>query len=108
MDDFGIDPEDTGLGHAGGEVGGLDVNSRCPIELWKSSSARLNSKEFASIPLTSDYFPGPSHNCINYADFDSRFYEFLHSYEKPGASPGMVYSYLEKAELTRRQDQRNW
>lgn len=29
---------------------------------------------------------------MDYAEFDTRFYEFLHSYEKPGVSPGKVYS----------------
>lgn len=48
----------------------------------------LGSQEFSSIPNTSNYFPGPSHKCFDYADFDSRFYEFIHSYEKPGTRAG--------------------
>ncbi|KFY76852.1 hypothetical protein V499_03630 [Pseudogymnoascus sp. VKM F-103] len=48
----------------------------------------LGSPEFSSIPNTSDCFPGPSHKCFDYADFDTRFYEFIHSYEKPGAPAG--------------------
>lgn len=46
------------------------------------------SPEFDSIPATSDYFPGPSHACFDFAAFDTRVLEFIHEYEKPGSSPG--------------------
>ena len=48
----------------------------------------FESKEFSSIPLTSDYFPGPGHRCFDSAYFDTRFYDFIHSYEKPGVQAG--------------------
>ena len=54
----------------------------------------LRSKEFSTIPVTSDYFPGPSHNCFDSVDFDTRFYEFIHSYEKPGVQAGTSSSSL--------------
>lgn len=49
----------------------------------------LGSEEFNTIPLTSNYFPGPSHNCYEYADFDTRFYEWVHGFEREGAVAGM-------------------
>ena len=67
----------------------------------------LGGKEFASIPLTSDYFPGPSHNCFDYANFDSRFYEFIDSYEKPGTNPGKAFFWLRTIGLMRQQDQQD-
>jgi hypothetical protein len=49
----------------------------------------LGSKEFDKIPVTDDYFPG-SRNCFDFADFDSRFYEFVHSFEKRVVSAGKL------------------
>ena len=49
----------------------------------------LGSEGFDKIPVTSDYFPG-SGNCFDFADYDSRFYEFVHSYEKEGVPAGML------------------
>lgn len=41
-----------------------------------------------SIPVASDLLPGPNHNCFDFAHYNTRFYEFIHSYEKPGAKSG--------------------
>jgi hypothetical protein len=49
----------------------------------------LGGEEFMSIPVKSDCFPGPSHNCFDFVNFDTRFYEFIHSYEKPGVQSGL-------------------
>lgn len=35
----------------------------------------LSSKEFATIPVTSDIFPGPKHEVFDVADFDARCYK---------------------------------
>lgn len=42
----------------------------------------LTSAEFQAIPRTStDYFPGPTHLCFDYAHFTSRIYEHIDTYE---------------------------
>lgn len=37
------------------------------------------SKEFFSIPVTSDVLPGPSHEIFDVADFDTRYYNTISS-----------------------------
>ena len=54
----------------------------------------LESPDFKSIPTTSDLFPGPTHRCFDYADFDTRHYELIDSYEKEGTRPGMSFRIL--------------
>jgi hypothetical protein len=48
----------------------------------------LSTKEFSSIPMTSDFFDVPSKRGDEVADFDGRVYQFIHSYEKEGVKPG--------------------
>ncbi|KAF4624755.1 hypothetical protein G7Y89_g13408 [Cudoniella acicularis] len=48
----------------------------------------LGSKEYFDIPVTSNYFPGPGHRCFDFADFDTRYYEFVHGFEKEGVKSG--------------------
>ena len=49
----------------------------------------LGSEEYNAIPVASDIFPGPSHNCFEYVDFDPRYYEWVNGFEKEGAMAGM-------------------
>ncbi|KAL3484553.1 hypothetical protein BJX62DRAFT_230190 [Aspergillus germanicus] len=37
----------------------------------------FNTEEFASIPLCSDVLPGPTHSCLDIADFDNRRYRLV-------------------------------
>lgn len=57
-----------------------------------ADTAWLGGEEYTSIPVKSDYFPGPSHDCFEYVRFDTRFYEQIDSFEKPGAKAGMIPS----------------
>jgi len=68
----------------------IDPASKNPyLALYPVSDVTwLGGDEFHSIPVTSDYFPGPSHACFEFAQFDTRYYEFVHGYEKPGARAG--------------------
>ena len=54
----------------------------------------LGSEEYNAIPVKSDYFPGPSHNCFEYADFDARYYEWVQGFEKEGAMAGVLCRYV--------------
>lgn len=52
--------------------------------------AFLGSKEFGNIPMTSKkYFPG-GEKCFDIAEFDTRFYEWIDEFQKPGAKNGMI------------------
>jgi len=53
-----------------------------------SNISLLESPELRSILTISDYFPGSSYSCYDYAKFESRFYEHIDGYEKPGAKSG--------------------
>jgi hypothetical protein len=49
----------------------------------------LQTKEFKSIPVHSDLFPAP-HSCFDFADFDTRYYEHLQTYEPEGRKSGTL------------------
>lgn len=52
----------------------------------------LGSKEFHAIPDTSKkYFPG-GEKCFHHAEFDTRFYEWIDEFAKPGVKSGMFNS----------------
>jgi hypothetical protein len=51
----------------------------------------LSSEEFKSIPHQSDMLPGPGHSCFDNAQFDSRVYSHVQTYEAAEASTGMSY-----------------
>lgn len=52
---------------------------------------RLQSREFAAIPMTSDLLPNPQRPCHAYVDLDTRFYAYVDEYVvgevKDGESP---------------------
>ncbi|KAH6672053.1 hypothetical protein B0J14DRAFT_639994 [Halenospora varia] len=49
----------------------------------------LGSQQFLDIPVASKkYFSGPDVKCFDVAEFDTRFYEFVHSFEKEGVKSG--------------------
>jgi hypothetical protein len=50
--------------------------------------AFLTSEEFYKIPVASDLLPGPSHLVFASADFDTRYYEWVQTYEPEGTKPG--------------------
>ena len=51
----------------------------------------LETDEFKSIPVHHDTVPAPSHSIFDVADFDTRYYEHVQTYEGlegKGAQPG--------------------
>lgn len=49
----------------------------------------LTVDELKKFPMTSELFPG-SGSAFDFVDFDTRFYEFVHGFEKEGATAGMI------------------
>lgn len=50
--------------------------------------AFLQTDEFKAISVHSDMLPGPSHACFDIADFDTRYYEAVQTYEAKDAPAG--------------------
>jgi hypothetical protein len=54
----------------------------------------LETEEFKSIPVHHDTVPAPSHSIFDVADFDTRYYEHVQTYEGlegKGAEPGIHF-----------------
>jgi hypothetical protein len=50
----------------------------------------LGTKEFLDIPVTNkEIFKTENGKCFDCADFDTRFYEWVHGFEGEGAKPGI-------------------
>ncbi|KAL2871262.1 uncharacterized protein BJX67DRAFT_377860 [Aspergillus lucknowensis] len=62
----------------------------------------LTTEEFASIPLTDDLLPGPSHSCVDCADFDQRHYATIGEFQvgevNPGSAPKLLVSHFHAPE----------
>jgi len=66
----------------------IDPAARFPVLVLYpvKDAALLASPEILSIPTKDNFFPGPSHECHDFSDFDPRIYEPVHAYEKDGVT----------------------
>jgi hypothetical protein len=63
----------------------------------------LETDEFKSIPVHHDTVPAPSHSIFDVADFDTRYYEHVQTYEGlegKGAEPGTHFPLLLHSEIS--------
>jgi hypothetical protein len=53
--------------------------------------AFLQSAAFKAIPVTSGMLPAP-HGCFDFADFDTRYYEHVQTYQTESSNSSMLHS----------------